>query len=323
MILSLVLPVYNVEAYLGKCLDSCLHQNLPKSEYEIIVVIDGSPDHSIDVAKKYRETNGNIKIVSRVNGGLSAARNTGLKAASGDFVWFIDSDDYIEENILGGIVGQLKENCLDCLWIDWQEVTGEAKIIPPFAPHSYSKSKCVYSGKEFMTKILSNYLFAWSFIYRRSFLLNNALTFTEGMYYEDTDFAFRSLPLLRRIQQYGNICYNYLQRDGSIVHHTNMRKLEDIAKNCVSANGALGDCEPSLKRFYKICFTSYYMLFVKEVLKSNNKEYEEFLITQSIAHGFGKVCLFGNLKTKIIGLLYNLFGVKETCNIMKIVMGKR
>lgn len=316
MILSLVLPVYNVEAYLGKCLESCLHQNLPKSEYEIIVVIDGSPDHSIDVAKKYQETNSNIKIINRVNGGLSAARNTGLKAASGDFVWFIDSDDYIEENILGGIVEQLKDHCLDCLWIDWQEVTGEAKIIPPFAPHSYRKSKSVYSGKDFMAKILSNYLFAWSFIYRRSFLLDNALTFTEGMYYEDTDFAFRSLPLVRRILQYGHVCYYYLQREGSIVHHTNIRKLEDISKNCLSATLALKECQAELRRFYKMCFTGFYMLFVKEVIKANNREYADFLITQTRRNGFGKVYMFGNLKTKLIGFLYNTLGIKVTYRIL-------
>ena len=86
MLLSLILPVYNVEAYLGRCIESCLNQDLPKSEYEIIVVIDGSPDNSIDVAKRYQEKNKNIKIVTRENGGLSAARNTGVQVASGDYV---------------------------------------------------------------------------------------------------------------------------------------------------------------------------------------------------------------------------------------------
>lgn len=319
MLLSLILPVYNVEAYLGRCMESCLHQNLPKSEYEIIVVVDGSPDHSEEVAKKFQKTNDNIRIINRVNGGLSAARNTGLKAASGEFVWFIDSDDFIHENILGGIAEQLEDNHLDCLWIDWQDVTEELMIIPPFAPHAYRKSENTYSGREFMAKILSNYLFAWSFIYRRSFLMNNGLSFTEGMFYEDTDFAFRSLPLVQRIKQYGHVCYNYLQRDGSIVHQTNIRKLEDISKNCVSATMALKDCLPDMKRFYKMCFTGFYMLFVKEVIKSNNKEYAEFLISQTKRNGFGKVYMFGNIKTKFIGLLYNILGIKATYKILSLL----
>ena len=113
MLLSIILPVYNVEAYLGRCINSCLCQDLPKDNYEIIVVIDGSPDNSIEVARRFQSDNDNVKIVVRENGGLSAARNTGLEAASGDYVWFIDSDDYIEENILGDIVRNLQSNQLD------------------------------------------------------------------------------------------------------------------------------------------------------------------------------------------------------------------
>ena len=84
MLLSIILPVYNVEAYLGKCINSCLCQDLSKNNYEIIVVIDGSPDNSIEVARQFQSDNDNVKIVVRENGGLSAARNTGLEAASGD-----------------------------------------------------------------------------------------------------------------------------------------------------------------------------------------------------------------------------------------------
>lgn len=310
MKLSLVLPVYNVEAYLGKCIESCLCQNLPQSEYEIIIVIDGSPDHSIDVAKRYQKKNDNVKIVTRQNGGLSAARNTGLSEASGEYVWFIDSDDHIEKNVLCGIYECLKSNDLDALWLGWRDVDEKGHVIPPFAPHSFSNIQNVMSGHEFMAKVLSNYLYAWSFVYRRTFLQENGLQFTEGMYYEDTDFAFRSLPLVQRIQLYGNVCYNYLQREGSIVHHTNKRKLEDICKNCISATAALQICDESLKRFYQICFTSYYMLFIKEVIKSQNKEYAAYLIGQTKQNSFGKVAMFGNVSTKVIGIIYNLFGVK-------------
>lgn len=316
MFLSLILPVYNVEAYLGKCIESCLHQNLPKSDYEIIVVIDGSPDHSEDVARKYQLSNNNIKIINRQNGGLSAARNTGLKAAKGEYVWFIDSDDFIKENVLLDITEQLKKNHLDCLWLDWQEVDERGGVIPPFASHYYREDRNVMSGNDFMSKVLSNYLFAWTFVYRRSFLLEHDLLFAEGMFYEDTDFAFRSLPLVQRIQQFGKVCYNYLQRDGSIVHNTNMRKLEDISKNCISATVAMKGCEPSLKRFYKMCFTGFYLLFLKEVLKSNNSEYAEFLMAQTRHNSFGKVYLFGNIKTKFIGFLYNILGVKATYKIL-------
>lgn len=320
MLLSLILPVYNVEAYLKNCLESCLRQDLPTSEYEIIVVVDGSPDHSLDVAKEIQRRNHNIRIIQRENGGLSAARNTGLSEAQGEYVWFIDSDDYIQENVLGDIVRVLQKEKLDCLWLNWQDVDEKGMIIPIFAPHCFHESRFVMSGKDFMSEVLSNYLYAWSFVYRRSFLLEHSLSFSEGMYYEDADFAFRSLPLVNRIQQYAQVCYNYLQREDSIVHKTSMRKLEDISKNCVTATNALKTCEPRLKRFYEICFTSYYMLFVKEVMKSGDKDYSDFLIKQTRLHSFGKVYLFGNIKTKMIGLMYNLFGVKVTCRIIKLLL---
>lgn len=320
MLLSIVLPVYNVEDYLPKCIEKCENQDLQKVDYELIVVIDGSPDNSIEVAKKYQEIYTNIRVVTRENGGLSAARNTGLKTAEGDYVWFVDSDDYINNDILAGIASQLRENNLDALWLDWQDVNEEGTILPAFAPHAYRNCTNTMSGSQFMADVLSNYLYAWSFIYRRTFLLSNNLLFTEGMYYEDTDFAFRSLPLIKRIKKYNKVCYNYLQREGSIVHNTSMRKLEDICKNCVSATMALKDCLPDMKRFYKMCFTGFYMLFVKEVIKSNNKEYAEFLISQTKRNGFGKVYMFGNIKTKFIGLLYNILGIKATYKILSLLL---
>lgn len=318
MLLSLILPVYNVEAYLGKCIESCLHQDLPKSDYEIIVVIDGSPDNSIDVAKHYQEHNDNIKIVVRENGGLSAARNTGLKAASGEYVWFIDSDDYITEKVLSGIIQALKNGILDALWIGWEDVDEKDFTIPPFAPHYYHENEATMTGKEFMAKVLSNYLYAWSFIYKRSFLLDHHLLFTEGMFYEDTDFAFRSLPKVHRIRMYNKVCYHYLQRENSIVHITNLKKLEGICQNCISATTALKECDNSLRRFYQMCFTAFYMFFVKEVLKSKKSDFADYLVDQSAIHKFGKVSMYGNIKTKMIGLLYNLVGVK---NCLKLLWG--
>ena len=310
MQISLILPVYNVEEYLGKCIESCLSQNLPRSEYEIIIVIDGSTDNSIQVAKRYQSENDNIRIVERENGGLSAARNTGLKEARGKYIWFIDSDDYIQKNVLVDIVRQMNQLNLDSLWIGWEDVDEHGVAIPPFAKHAYSKRSDVMTGHDFMTNVLNNYLYAWSFIYKAEFIRHHQLSFTEGMYYEDADFAFRSLPLLSRIQLYDKKCYYYLQRKGSITSYMNKKKLNDIAKNCITTSTLLKSCDRPLKRFYQICYTSYYMLFLKEVLKSGNKDFKHFLVEQTALNKFGKVSMFGNLNTKIIGAIYNVLGVK-------------
>ena len=110
MTLSIIIPVYKVEKYLRKCLDSCLHQNISKEDYEIICVNDGSPDNSAQILDEYAAKHPNIRVVTQTNQGLSMARNNGLAVAQGDYVWFIDSDDWIEENCLAGICSALKSN---------------------------------------------------------------------------------------------------------------------------------------------------------------------------------------------------------------------
>ena len=98
--ITLIVPVYNVEKYLVRCLDSCLHQDLDEDEYEIIAVNDGSYDGSLKLLKEYANRYRNIVLIDKPNGGLSSARNAGLERARGNFIWFVDSDDWIAENCL-------------------------------------------------------------------------------------------------------------------------------------------------------------------------------------------------------------------------------
>ena len=98
MKLSIIVPVYNVADYLPKCLDSLLVQDLSQNEYEIIVVNDGSTDNSGKIAEEYSKTYSNIILINQENQGLSGARNTGIQNAKGEYVQFVDSDDYLEPN---------------------------------------------------------------------------------------------------------------------------------------------------------------------------------------------------------------------------------
>lgn len=230
MKISLILPVYNVEAYLGKCIESCLNQDLPQSEYEIIIVIDGSPDKSIEVARRYQEKNANIRIVERENGGLSAARNTGLKVAKGEYVWFIDSDDYITNNCIGSICNEMTQQGLNALWFRWKNKNDFHKDIPLYDCTICKEDYQIYNGIEFMNTIMGIYYFAWSFIYNRNFLLNNKFLFQEGLFYEDTEFAFRVLPYIERIKLYNNVCYTYNIRQGSITQTISTKKIDDLIK---------------------------------------------------------------------------------------------
>lgn len=115
MFLSIIIPVYNVEKYLPECLDSCLNQDIPLSDYEIICVDDGSPDNCGAILDNYAEKYDNIVVIHKENGGVSSARNAGIDVARGDYMWFVDSDDTIKANLLKGLKKHIYETACDIL----------------------------------------------------------------------------------------------------------------------------------------------------------------------------------------------------------------
>lgn len=127
MLLSIIIPVYKVEKYLRKCLDSCVNQDIPKDQYEIIAVNDGSPDNCQSILEEYEREYDNVRILKQENQGLSKARNNGLDIAKGDYVWFVDSDDWIEENCLSEIIAKL-DNSPDILQIQYCNAYDNGKI---------------------------------------------------------------------------------------------------------------------------------------------------------------------------------------------------
>ena len=142
MKLSIIVPVYNVADFLTKCLESLLAQDLPQNEYEIIVVNDGSTDNSGEIAQQYADKYANIKLINQANQGLSGARNTGIKHAKGEHIQFVDSDDYIEENVLGGLMKQVEQEDLDVLRFKYQNVRinntfKEYEIFKPYKSDSF------------------------------------------------------------------------------------------------------------------------------------------------------------------------------------------
>ena len=113
MFLSFIIPIYNAERYLSECLNSLLAQDLVADEYEIVCVNDGSKDGSLSVLRDFADRYPNIRIIDKENGGVTTARNAGLEAASGDFIWFIDADDLIQENILAKLKAMVPEGGCD------------------------------------------------------------------------------------------------------------------------------------------------------------------------------------------------------------------
>ncbi len=218
MKISLIIPVYNVEKYIEKCLLSCLKQDIPQSDYEIIVVNDGSPDSSLAIAERIAAAATNIIIVSQKNGGLSAARNTGLKIAKGDYIWFIDSDDTIKENCLKSIVEQCFSHDLDLLAICAANII-ENKEVRRF---SYD-NKDIVSGIEVLKSGTMQHCAPFT-IYRTKLLKEKNIEFYVGIYHEDSEWSPRVYFHAHKVGFTNDILYFVTINPNSITRSTNPRK---------------------------------------------------------------------------------------------------
>lgn len=238
LLLSIIVPVYNVEQFIEKCIDSLLNQNLSKEEYEIIAVNDGSTDKSLSILEKLRITGSNLLVISQENKGLSAARNTGLKQARGRYTWFVDSDDWIEKNCLEMVTNICISKNLDVLQICAANVINGVPHRRFYRQNEYS----VIKGSDCLKKRLS---FCAPFsIYRTLFLKENDLWFYEGIYHEDNDFTPRVFSKANRVLAINDILYYVYLNPNSITRTVNPKKSLD----CILVMNRLSEFQKSLEK---------------------------------------------------------------------------
>lgn len=231
LLLSIIVPIYNVENYLCKCIDSLLDQDLPKEQYEIILVNDGSPDNCGSIADDYADKFGNIRIIHQENDGLSAARNTGISAAKGEYIQFVDSDDYLEPNVLEKLITRVQKDNLDVLRFNYQNVNENFAVFEPnkeSRPYmDYSETIC--NGLEFLNERLGYACYAWQFVIKLSIAKNNR--FKEHIIFEDTQWAPRMLRKAQRVSSTSDVVYNYLSRAGSITKSEGINKQRALVES--------------------------------------------------------------------------------------------
>lgn len=229
MILSIVVPVYNVEDYLSKCLDSILNQDIDKDDYEIIVVNDGSTDGSGEIAEEYAERYSNITLINQENQGLSGARNSGIKVARGKYIQFVDSDDYLEPDVEKSLVEKMKSENLDILRFNYQNVNEKGET---FDPNKAGKLYVDYrdevcDGITFLNERQGPACYAVQFMLKTE-LVKSIPLFMEGIYFEDVEWTPRILTAANRVTSESRIIYNYLVRQGSITKAKTLEKKRKV-----------------------------------------------------------------------------------------------
>ena len=283
MLLSIIVPVYNVSKYLEKCLDSLLSQDLTSVEYEIIIVNDGSTDNSLEIAQKYADLNSNVYVLTQANGGLSAARNTGIKQAVGKYIQFVDSDDYLEPNILRKLIDKAERDNLDVLRFNYQNVNEHYQIYEPYKEHKpfVDYSDAITNGEAFLNERLGYACYAWQFMIK-SYLLNDEHNyFKYGIYFEDTEWTPRMLVQANRVSSTNLMVYNYLLREGSITKSvTKEKKLKVLTDKLLLIDSLQNQMQTiSDNRWYKgmISFTvvSVFGCIVADFYEDKNKYLNE------------------------------------------------
>ena len=230
--LSFIVPVYKVAPYVCKCIDSLLAQDY--KNYEIILVDDGSPDDCPQICDSYADIHDHICVIHQDNGGLSAARNAGLKAAKGEYICFVDSDDYWEPNVLKGLLEQMERDNLDVLRFNYQNVNERYEV---FSPNKAPKrdvdySETVTDGETFLNDRLGPACYAVMFVMRRDIL--DDCVFKEGIYFEDVEWTPRMLLKAKRVASTTKMVYNYLWRTGSITLPTNLEKKKKVIEDKIA-----------------------------------------------------------------------------------------
>ena len=222
---SIIVPVYNTEEYLERCIESILKQTF--DDFEIILVNDGSTDNSkkiiTDYQKQYPEK---IKVVNKKNGGLSSARNKGVSKAKGEYLLFVDSDDYIEKGLLKTLNTKTKD-CPDLIRFQIKEIR-DNKI----CMHRELPFETLKGDKAFKKIIKYHYVeTAWCYAYRREFYKNNKFSFSEGKYHEDFGLIPYVVMCASKVKSIGYVGYNYVIRSGSIMTEVNYEKNKKKAED--------------------------------------------------------------------------------------------
>lgn len=317
--LSVIIPVYKVEKYLAQCVDSVINQNL--ENIEIILVDDGSPDNCPIICDEYSKRISFIKVIHKKNGGLSSARNEGIKAATGDYLMFMDSDDWWNSDVkVSDILLYVKRNTdVDMfLFTSLDYIDGEGFY--KRSEHNNFKNICVDSIESYYNSLIANgnmEVSANTKILKTDFIKSNGLYFKENLLGEDNEWIIRLLRVIKKVDKIEQPLYLCrLGREDSITNSIKQKNISDllyIVSNSMSHNQKI---DSALKE-YELCFSAYLWFCAMGLCAKLSKKERK-----AVHHLFKEtsdVCRYSNSKkTKLSNFIYKFFGF----NITVAVLGK-
>ncbi|MDR2854165.1 MAG: glycosyltransferase family 2 protein [Prevotellaceae bacterium] len=222
--LSFILPCYNAEKYIAECLDSLYSQDIPETDYEVICVNDCSPDGTRNIIVDYQQRHENLVLIDHEkNTRQGGARNTGLRAAQGEYIWFIDPDDYIVPNCLARLLGVIKEENLNLLLFDYEEINEVGKSL---GKHIYPMQPQKCNIKDVFLNDDGAVSLCWSKIIKRNVLIDNGLFFYEDFHNEDVVQGIQLFLFLNHFWYLQERIYFYRRHQNSDVSNKALAELQ-------------------------------------------------------------------------------------------------
>lgn len=305
---SVIIPVYNVEQYIDKCLKSLANQTL--NEIEIIVVNDGSPDNSQKIIDKYVKKYPNkIRSFIKENGGQGSARNFGLLQAKGEYIAYVDSDDWVENTMFEEMYNKAILDNSDIVVCGNNVVSMNGEILKV-------ESSLMY--KDDILNILFGKMAVWNKIYKKELLLKNKIEFRQKVWYEDIDFSAKILFDTLKISFVDKPFYNYLLRPGSTMNNSNIQKNLELLlafDEMIHYFKGNNNFEKNYERLEFLCLYHVYIAGITRLINCNVpmknkkviiKKYENYIKNNFKTFKSNKYIKYMSINKKIIYTLLNL-----------------
>lgn len=321
MKISVIIPIYNVGFYLQECVNSVIKQTY--KNLEIILVDDGSTDECPNICDTYAKQYSNVKVVHKQNGGLSDARNVGILNSTGDYLLFLDADDFWKDSTaVQSLVDRINITHADLLNYSYIKYYEDLKKYINYF-ENLEPLPLDFNKLESIQYLLDNNLYiasACNKLIKKSLFEDGDLYFVKGIYSEDIDWCLR---LLIKAESVDFICdnfYCYRQRSGSITHTINDKKCHDLTNNILKCFSLVNKSESLQDVLYK--YVAY--------------QYGTFFITQAVAENYQSECInelskykwvlkyhSNNKKLIILNIMVTLFGYKLSCKIIRFFIRLR
>lgn len=313
--ISVIVPIYKVEDYLHRCVDSIINQTY--TNLEIILVDDGSPDDCPMICDEYAKKDSRIRVVHKKNGGLSDARNAGIDIATGEYLMFIDSDDFVDVEMMESMMKNMIDNNVDMVVCNIKYVYEDREVV------KYNQADRILDRYEAMEEYLKDGVVqavAWNKLYKKSLI--NDMRYKVGKTNEDEFFTYKVVDKTDKIYYNSRSFYNYIQRDSSIMGKYSIKRLDGVEASYERLNFIkekyLTLYEKEKKTFVNLCIYSYQMI-LKEPNLDKDKQGRKTLNNYRKKIKFNKIELKNYSHKDKLKIYLSKISLDSCCKILSIL----